>query len=85
MCDEVWLTLTDIKKIFDQTESEHLVVARYHGRMVADSVHCVDVREEVIGDSRARMWRLTDLHDGELHKFIRVMAKPMMITVYEEF
>lgn len=85
MCDEVWLTLTDIKKIFDETESEHLVVARYHGAMLADSVCAVDVHEEVIRDSRSRIWKLTDVHEGELHKFVRVMAKPLTITVYEAF
>lgn len=84
MGDEVWISLTDAKKIFNSPDSHHLVAARYHGNMVGDSVHVVDQMEEVIGDSHSRLWRMTPIREGELIKFTRVMAKPMMITVYED-
>lgn len=84
MGDEVWIGLTDVKKIFNQEDSEHLVIARYHGSMLADSVRVVDQIEEVVSDSRGRLWRMTPIREGELIKFTRVMAKPMMITVYED-
>jgi hypothetical protein len=85
MGDEVWIPLDDVKKIFNSPGSHHLVAARYHGKMVGDSVHVVDEAEEVIGDSHFRLWRMTPIREGELIKFARVMAKPMTITVYEEF
>lgn len=85
MGDEVWIVLADVKKIFNSPESGHLVAARYHGNMVGDSVRVVDEMEEVIGDSHSRLWRMTPIREGELIKFVRVMAKPVMITVYEAF
>jgi hypothetical protein len=84
MSDEVWITLADVKKIFNQEDTEHLVVARYHGSMLADSVRVVDQIEEIVSDSRGRLWRLTPIREGELIKFIRVLAKLEMITVYED-
>lgn len=83
MDDEVWIQLDDVKVIFNYPDSQHLVAARYHGRMVGDSVRVVDEIEEVIGDSHSRFWRMTPIREGELIKFVRVMAVPKTITVWE--
>lgn len=83
MGDEVWIKVADVSRIFDDQDAEHLIVARYHGEMLADSVHVENWFDDVIKDSRSRLWKLTLIREDGLAKFIRVMAKPTMITVYE--
>lgn len=85
MGDEVWIKAADVGRIFDDRDTEHLVLARYHGAMVPDSVRVEDWFEDVIKDSKGRLWRASSIREDDLRRFVRVMARPKMITVYEEF
>lgn len=87
MRDEVWIKVADVERIFDldNPEREHLIVARYHGEMVAEKVTVADCLHGVIADSRQRLWQDSDDLDGDLRKFTRVIAKPRMIMSYEAF
>jgi hypothetical protein len=85
MSDEVWIQVADVKRIFDldNPEREHLIVARYHGKMLADWVVLADCLGGVIRDSRQRLWQDSDELEGDLRKFTRVMAVQKLFTVYE--
>jgi hypothetical protein len=85
MGDEVWIKVADVKRIFDldNREREHLIVARYHGVMLAERVTVADCLDGVLRDSRQRLWQDSDELDGDLRKFTRVMAIQRLFTVYE--
>jgi hypothetical protein len=85
MGDEVWIKVADVKRIFDldNPESEHLIVARYHGQMLAERVVLADCLDGVLRDSRGRLWQNSDELEGDLRKFTRVMAVQKLFTVYE--
>lgn len=87
MSDEVWIKVADVRRIFDldNPERKHLIVARYHGEMLAESVTVADCLGGVFRDSRGRLWQDSDDLEGDLRMFVRVRARPTMITVYEVF
>jgi hypothetical protein len=87
MGDEVWIKVADVERIFDldNPEREHLIVARYHGQMVAEAVTIADCTHDVIADSHYRLWQISDDLDSDFRKFVRVLATSKTITVYEVF